>query len=250
MPTVRHVTPRNGDVVLLVGTMKGAFILRADARRRDWDVGGPYFPGHAVYALACDTRAGRHRLWAGPNSMHWGGMLRSSDDFGQTWTNPVEANVKFPDGAGAALKQIWQIVPGRQSEPDTLYCGVEPAAVFVSRDAGDTWALVEGLSNHPHRALLQPRAVRLRVRHGRSSGESRLRVDRAARIGRVPLHPRRQAARLPHARWGRPVGRPVQRPAAERRVRDSAARRSGGRFPGDARRLLRHAKRQAVRLGE
>src|SRR5258706_3402026 len=156
MPVIRHVTPQNGDVVLLVGTMKGAFILRADARRRDWEVGGPYFPGHAVYALACDTRAGRRRLWAGPNSMHWGGMLRSSDDFGQTWTNAVDANVKFPEGAGAALKQIWQIVPGRRSEPDTLYCGVEPAAVFVSRDAGDTWALVEGLWNHPHRARWQP----------------------------------------------------------------------------------------------
>ena len=52
--------------------------------------------------------------------------------------------MKFPEGTGAALKQIWQIIPGRDSEPDTLYCGVEPAALFVSRDAGDTWSLVEG----------------------------------------------------------------------------------------------------------
>jgi hypothetical protein len=114
MPVIRHVSPRNGDVVLLVGTMKGAFLLRSDAGRRDWDVGGPYFAGSAVYALACDRRAGRHRIWAGPHSMHWGGMLRCTDDFGKTWTNPEAANVKFPEGAGAALQQIWQIVPPRE----------------------------------------------------------------------------------------------------------------------------------------
>ena len=299
MPVIRHVTPRNGDVVLLVGTMKGAFIVRSDAGRRDWDVGGPYFPGSAVYALAADMRAGRHRIWAGPHSMHWGGMLRCTDDFGKTWTNPEAANVKFPEGTGAALQQIWQIAPGRDSEADTLYCGVEPAALFVSRDAGGTWSLVEGLWNHPQRPKWQPgggglclhtilldperldririavssagmyatddggatwrpsnhgvradflpekypefgqcvhkvvqakaparsdvpaeslgplpqrrsrrdldrhrqrRAVRFRVRDGDPSGEPGVRVDRAARVRRVPLHPRRQAAGLPHAR--------------------------------------------------
>jgi photosystem II stability/assembly factor-like uncharacterized protein len=64
--------------------------------------------------------------------------------------------VKFPEGTGAALAQIWQIVPGREAEPDTLYCGVEPAALFVSRDAGLTWALTEGLWNHPQRPQWQP----------------------------------------------------------------------------------------------
>ena len=143
-------------MLLLVGTMKGAFILRSDASRRHWDLGGPYFPGSAVYAMAYDARAGRRRIWAGPQSMHWGGVLRSSDDFGQTWTNPESANVKFPESSGAALKQIWQIAPGREAEGDTLYCGVEPAAVFVSRDAGETWTLNEGLWNHPQRPRWEP----------------------------------------------------------------------------------------------
>jgi hypothetical protein len=156
MPVTTHIDPRPGDVLLLVGTMKGAFILRSNSGRAAWDLGGPYFPGSAVYAMAYDARDGRRRVWAGPNSMHWGGVLRSSDDFGRTWTNPEEANVKFPEGAGTALKQIWQIVPGRASEPQTLYCGVEPAAVFVSRDAGETWRLNEGLWNHPHRPEWQP----------------------------------------------------------------------------------------------
>jgi len=156
MPQISHVTPRAGDVLLLVGTMKGAFVLRADAQRSGWDVGGPYFPGSAVYAMAYDARAGRQRIWAGPNSMHWGGTLQSSDDFGRTWTNPEEANVKFPDGTGVALKQIWQIAPGREVEPDRLYCGVEPAAVFISEDAGTTWRLNEGLWNHPQRQRWEP----------------------------------------------------------------------------------------------
>lgn len=156
MPATRDVSLRNGDVLLLVGTMKGAFILRASKGRRNWELGGPHFPGSAVYAMAYDGRAGRHRIWAGPHSMHWGGLLRCSDDFGRTWTNPGEANVKFPEEAGAALKQIWQIVPGREEEPGTLYCGVEPAALFVSRDAGKSWSLVEGLWNHPQRPRWEP----------------------------------------------------------------------------------------------
>lgn len=106
--------------------------------------------------MAYDARNGRQRIWAGPNSMHWGGLLRSSDDFGKTWTNPEAANVKFPEVSGTSLKQIWQIVPGRAEEPDTLYCGVEPAAVFVSHDAGGTWTLNEGLWNHPQRPRWEP----------------------------------------------------------------------------------------------
>lgn len=156
MPEPKHVSPRSGDALLLVGTMKGLFLFRSNRSRAKWDMAGPYFPGYAVYAAAFDSRAGRHRLWAGPQSMHWGGVLRSSDDFGQTWTNPEEANIKFPAETGAALKQIWQIVPGRDSERDTLYAGVEPAAVFLSRDAGETWSLNEGLWNHPQRARWEP----------------------------------------------------------------------------------------------
>ena len=109
-------------------------------------------------ALAFDGRAGRTRLWAAPKSWQYGSMPRSSADFGRTWTNPEVAPVKFPEGAGAALEQIWQIQPGPSSQPDTLYCGVEPAALFVSRDAGTSWSLMEGLWSHPQRERWQPGA--------------------------------------------------------------------------------------------
>ena len=127
MPVIHHVNPRNGDVLLLVGTMKGAFIFRANRKRGKWDMGGPYFPGSAVYAMAYDGRGNRHRIWAGPQSMHWGALLRSSDDFGESWTDPEVANVKFPEGTEAALKNIWQITPGRETERNTLYCRLDAA---------------------------------------------------------------------------------------------------------------------------
>ncbi len=151
---IRHIRVKNGDVLLLIGTTKGAFILRSNAQRARWEVGGPYFHGHAIYAMAYDDRDGRHRLWASTHSPIWGTVLRSSDDFGKTWTNPLEANLKFPADCGTSLKNIWQICLGR--EPQTIYCGVEPAALFESHDAGENWSLVHGLFNHAHRPRWLP----------------------------------------------------------------------------------------------
>ncbi len=156
MVAVRQLAVKDGDVLLLVGTMKGAFLFRSGAARTRWEVGGPYFPGQAVYALAYDGRDGRRRLWAGNTSEHWGPTLSSSDDFGRTWTTPEHAPVRFPEDTGAALRRIWQIRPGRADEPGTIYCGVEPAALFESRDGGVTWSLVRGLYDHPHRPRWMP----------------------------------------------------------------------------------------------
>ncbi|MCU1275472.1 MAG: glycosyl hydrolase repeat-containing glycosyl hydrolase [Bryobacterales bacterium] len=150
------VRVRRGDVLLFIGTTKGAFVLRSNAERARWDVGGPYFPGHAVYSMAYDSRNGLHRLWASTQSQLWGTFLRSSDDFGKTWTNPYEANLKFPANSGVSLKNIWQICIGREEDPDLLYCGVEPAALFESRSGGETWSLVSGLFDHPHRPRWVP----------------------------------------------------------------------------------------------
>ncbi len=151
-----HLTVKNRDVLLLVGTTKGAFLLRSSRDHTRWDVAGPYFHGQAVYAMAFDGRSGRHRLWVSTNSLMWGTFLRSSDDFGRIWTNPLEASIRFPTESGASLKNIWQICLGRADEPETLYCGVEPAALFESRDGGESWSLVRGLYDHPHRPRWMP----------------------------------------------------------------------------------------------
>ncbi|HYR77256.1 MAG TPA: hypothetical protein VEM96_15585 [Pyrinomonadaceae bacterium] len=156
MPEPTQINAQAGDTLLLVGTMKGAFIFRSAGAREKWDVAGPYFPGRSVYAMNFDGRNGRQRLWAAVNSSFWGSFLSSSNDFGKTWSDPEAYNIKFPEGSEVSLKQIWQIVPGHPSEPDTLYCGVEPAALFKSTDAGETWSLERGLFDHPHRMQWMP----------------------------------------------------------------------------------------------
>ncbi len=153
--SVRHAHVKKGDSLLLVGTTKGAFILRSNAKRTRWEVGGPYFHGHNIYAMAYDGRGDQHRIWASTQS-YWGTLLRSSDDFGKSWTNPQQANIRFPVDTGVSLKNIWQITLGPPEEPNVLYCGVEPAALFETRDAGETWSLVRGLFDHPHRPRWMP----------------------------------------------------------------------------------------------
>jgi serine/threonine protein kinase/photosystem II stability/assembly factor-like uncharacterized protein len=153
---IQHLDVKNGDVLLLLGTTKGAFLARSRPDRKRWQVAGPYFHGHAVYSLAYDSRNGRHRLWASTGSPLWGTYLRSSDDFGKTWTNPLEATIRFPPESGLALKNIWKIALAPPEAPDKLYCGVEPAALFESQDAGESWSLVRGLFDHPHRPRWMP----------------------------------------------------------------------------------------------
>jgi photosystem II stability/assembly factor-like uncharacterized protein len=156
MPSIQHVSAKKGDAILMVGTTKGAFVLRSNGARKKWDVGGPYSIGSPVYAMAFDQRQGRRRLWWAQQSFRWGTVLCSSDDYGKTVTEPETYSIKFPQESKLALKNIWQISVGREDEPDTLYCGVEPSALFVSRDAGKTWSPVEGLLEHPHRPKWTP----------------------------------------------------------------------------------------------
>lgn len=146
---VEHLAVKNGNVVLAVGTNKGLFLFRSSPDRKQWKMAGPYFHGKAIFSSVYDSRAGRHRLWVCENSF-WGAYLHYTDDFGRAWTNPTRANIKFPAESGAALQNIWKIciAPDR---PDTMFCGVEPAALFRSDDNGETWSLVRALFDHPHR---------------------------------------------------------------------------------------------------
>jgi photosystem II stability/assembly factor-like uncharacterized protein len=155
MPTPTQIDVKSGDNLLLVGTTKGAFLFRSNAERSEWEEAGPYFPGRSVYALAYDGRNGRNKLWAAVNSPYWGSFLSSSNDFGKTWSDPESYNIKFPEGSDVSLKQVWQVVNDPHNA-DTLYCGVEPAALFKSTDGGETWSLNRGLFDHPHRTQWQP----------------------------------------------------------------------------------------------
>ena len=158
MATATRTARAPGEVVIMVGTMKGAFLFWSDRSRKKWRMDGPHFPGEAVYTMAFDKRAGRRRTFAATRSFHWGSVLRASDDYGKSWTSPERQNIRFPEGAGLSLVQIWSVSPGAASEPDTLFAGVEPSCLFKSLDAGETWAPVEGLMKHPHRPQWTPGA--------------------------------------------------------------------------------------------
>ncbi len=153
--SLHHVRVNPKEAMLLVGTTKGAFLLRSSPARKKWEVGGPYFHGYAIYAFAFDGREERHKLWISTYSILWGTVLRSSDDFGKTWRTPEEAPIRFPAESGLSLKNIWQIALP-EDRPNTIYCGVEPAALFESQDDGQSWSIMRGLFDHPHRPRWVP----------------------------------------------------------------------------------------------
>ncbi|HVX44117.1 MAG TPA: exo-alpha-sialidase [Mycobacteriales bacterium] len=136
-------------VLLAIGTAKGLFLARRAGG--GWEVDGPRFPMTAVYSVAIDTRAARPRLLAGVTSSHFGPTVATSDDLGQSWREPEAAPIAFPDDTGAALEQVWQLAPGPLGEPEVIYAGVQPSALFRSEDGGRHFEFNRGLWDHPHR---------------------------------------------------------------------------------------------------
>jgi hypothetical protein len=146
----------SGDVVVLAGTSKGLFALRSGPDRDRWTLAGPWFRGEEIGAAALDTRGGRARLLVVATSSHWGPSVYRSDDLGATWIEPEADTLAFPDGAGAAVARVWQLQPAGAAQPDVVYAGVEPAALFRSDDGGESFRLDEGLWGHEHRPQWEP----------------------------------------------------------------------------------------------
>jgi len=140
-------------LVLLIGTVKGLFIYHSNERRATWTLTGPHLGGWEIFSVCGDSRTGR--ILAGTGSYEFGPTIRISRDMGATWQG-VKRDPKFAKTSKAELKHIWQIVPGHPSQPGTWYAGVDDAALFVSRDDGDTWKELTGLSKHPTRPRWMP----------------------------------------------------------------------------------------------
>lgn len=153
---VGPIPAASGDVVVLVGTTKGLFAATAGPDRRGWTLSGPWFAGQEVAAALLDTRGGRTRLLVGATSSHWGPSVQHSDDLGATWVEPPEGSLAFPEDTGAAVGKIWQLQPAGVGQPDVVYAGVDPAALFRSDDGGETFRLDRNLWDHPHREQWQP----------------------------------------------------------------------------------------------
>jgi len=142
-------------VRLFVGTRKGLFIAESDASRRGWRLEGPHLAGYEVYHALPDPRR-QGTVFAAVNHTVWGVHIHASHDGGRNWSLLPAVPAPDSDQGLGELRAIWYLAAGHSSEPDTLYAGVEPAALFVSRDRGDSWHTVEGLNAHPTRESWQP----------------------------------------------------------------------------------------------
>lgn len=140
---------------ILVGTRKGGFVFRAGDHQGSWTADTPLFKGRAVHHMVADPRNGH--WFAAVSSEIWGSGLFKSANQGKDWQE-IASPPRFDDGDERSLKKIWNVRPGRPSEPGVIYAGVEPAALFRSADGGETWAEIRSLNDHPSRDRWTPGA--------------------------------------------------------------------------------------------
>jgi photosystem II stability/assembly factor-like uncharacterized protein len=153
-------------VRVLVGTRKGAFVLTSDEGRRDWKVDGPHFPGWEVYHVA-GSPADPDRLYAAPSGGWFGQVIQRSDDGGRSWTpagndfhyEGVPGMHQWYDGTLRPWEftRVWHLEPS-PTDPDTVFAGVQDAALFKSTDGAATWQELKGLREHGSGPQWQPGA--------------------------------------------------------------------------------------------
>ena len=149
-------------VRVLVGTRKGAFVLTANGKREKWDVSGLQLGGWEIYHVK-GSPVDPNRLYASQSSGWFGQVIQRSDDGGKTWAPPGGGPTMTSDGMpkgesnkfvyegeiGTHLwydgtqhpwefKRVWHLEPSL-TDPDTVYAGVEDAALFRTTDGGRTW---------------------------------------------------------------------------------------------------------------
>jgi photosystem II stability/assembly factor-like uncharacterized protein len=153
-------------VRVLVGTRKGAFILTSDGQRKNWTVDGPHFGGWEIYHMK-GSPVDQNRLYASQSSGWSGQVMQRSDDGGKTW-EVIDNKFVYQGDTGThqwydgtphpwEFKRVWHLEPSL-TELDTVYAGVEDAAIFRSNDGGKSWAELPGLRGHGSGPKWQPGA--------------------------------------------------------------------------------------------
>jgi photosystem II stability/assembly factor-like uncharacterized protein len=143
-------------VRVLVGTRKGAFVLTSDGKREKWEVSGPHFAGWEIYHLK-GSPADPDRLYVSQSTGWFGQQIQRSDDAGRTWQSVgnefsydgVPGTHQWYDGTPHPWEfaRVWHLEPSLH-DPDTVYAGVEDAALFRSVDGGQSWREMSGLRKH------------------------------------------------------------------------------------------------------
>jgi hypothetical protein len=137
--------PAPGDVLLMIGTRKGTFLLWSDPARRTWR-SSHHHADWSAYALGYDDRSGTLYAATNHNYLAQSTTIQRSADYGATWQSAARGP-EFDDDRRAW--QIWQVAPGHAERPGEVWAGTREAGLFRSRDAGDTWDSVAGLNDHP-----------------------------------------------------------------------------------------------------
>ncbi len=153
-------------VRVLVGTRKGAFVATSDGKREKWDITGPHFGGWEMYHLKASP-ADPNRLYASQSTGWFGQLIQRSDDGGKTW-EPMGNKFEYEGEPGPHMwydgtphpwefTRVWHLEPSL-SDPDTIYAGVEDAALFRSGDGGRTWEELPALRQHESASQWAPGA--------------------------------------------------------------------------------------------
>lgn len=130
------------QVLLLVGTQRGIFLLTSTEERSHWQVRGPL--GHAgwSYLHLCYDHSANRIFASGLNAWYGAAVWRSADG-GESWQVSSEG-ITYGDQA-PAVRKVWHLTPWNGG----VLAGADPAGLFYSADGGSNWAELAGLRNHP-----------------------------------------------------------------------------------------------------